>query len=91
VAGYEVLSVGFEACRFGLQSFTERGARGLPAFEGSDDELMGVRRQIGDIADGVRARPVGRAKGLADEVKDAGFAAFTGRPYGLNERGLQNK
>ena len=50
-----------------------------------------MRRQVGDIADGARARPVGRAKGLADEVGDGGFAAFTVRRYGLNERGLQNK
>jgi hypothetical protein len=77
--------------RFGLQLFADRGARGLLAFEGSDDELRSVRRQVGDIADGARARPTGRAKGLADEVGDGGFAVFTGRRYGLNERGLQNK
>jgi hypothetical protein len=58
-------------------------------FEGCGDEIAGVGRQIGDIADGAGTGTVGGAKGLANQIGDVGFAILAGGGSGLDEHGLQ--
>ena len=59
-------------------------------FERSDDEIARVRGQVGDIADGARARTFRGAERLAHEVRDVGFAVFARGSRGLDEHGLQS-
>ena len=51
--------------------------------------IAGVIWQPGDVADGARARPLGGAEGLADEVGNVGFAALAFGSRGLNEHWLR--
>jgi len=75
----------------GLMKLNPTGGKEGLTFEGGGDEIAGGSGQVGDIANGARARPAGSAKGFAHEEGDIGFTVFTGRGGGLNEHGLQNK
>ena len=66
------------------------GGEEVLAFEGSGDELAGLWRQIGDIADGAGARPLGGAKGFANEVREVSLAGLPGGLSDLHEHGLHS-
>jgi hypothetical protein len=64
------------------------GLQGGFAGEGGGDEVADIGRELGDVADGAGAGPVGSAKRFADEMGGVGFAVFAGFS-GLNKHELQ--
>jgi len=61
------------------------------SLQGSGDEVAGVGRQVGDVADRSRPWSAGEAKGLAHQIGDVGLAVLP-RGFGsLHEHGLQDK
>jgi len=52
------------------------GGKEALALEGGDDEVAGVNRQVGDVADRAGTGSFRGPKGLANEVRDVGFAVL---------------
>ena len=46
--------------------------------EGRRDEFPDILRQLRDIADGAGTRPLGRAKGLANQIRDVDLPLAAG-------------
>ena len=74
----------------GLMKLNLIGGKELLTLKGSDDDIASVSGQLGDVADGARAWPLWRAKGLAHEVGDVRLAVFAGGSGSLHEHGLHN-